>query len=126
MQTMTDNGLILALFNLGGGEIILILALVLILIGAEELPYLARRLGRGLFSFRDAADDESSAAGRSVGGIFGKRAAQALTSDNKVAELYDPAALRNQAESRHTRNGAARLLKRLWRRALRFLSRFVG
>jgi|SRR6266404_1614870 len=35
-----------ALFNLGGGEIILILALILILYGARSLPESAKDLGR--------------------------------------------------------------------------------
>jgi sec-independent protein translocase protein TatA len=77
----------LALFNLGG-EIILILAVVLILFGAKKLPELARGLGEGISRFRDALDDTANDAGRSVGGIFGKRAAQAITPDNQVAELY--------------------------------------
>jgi TatA/E family protein of Tat protein translocase len=123
MQTITDNGLMLALFNLGGGEIILIFALVLIFFGAEHLPYLARRLGRGLFSFRDAADDEASEAGRSVGGIFGKRAAQTLTPDNRVAELYNPAAFDDKPKSRWTRKSLKRFLKSLWDGLLRLLSK---
>jgi sec-independent protein translocase protein TatA len=42
------------LFNLGGGEIILILALVLILFGAKKLPELARGLGQGIKEFKKA------------------------------------------------------------------------
>ena len=45
----------LALFNLGGGEIILILALVLILFGARKLPELAKGLGQGIKEFKKAA-----------------------------------------------------------------------
>ena len=107
MQTMADNGLTLALFNLGGGEIIVVLALILILLGAKKLPELSRGLGRGIFFFRkatgdvvEAMDDEASQAGRSVGGIYGKPAAQALTPDNQVAEFYDPATFEHEAESR--------------------------
>ena len=92
---MAEYGLMLAVFNLGGGEIILILAPVLILFGANRLPPLARGLGRGIFEFREATrnvaaalDHEASDAGRSVGGIYGKPAAQALTPDNQVAEVY--------------------------------------
>ena len=48
MQAMIENGSMLALFNLGGGEIILVLALVLILFGAKKLPELALGLGQGL------------------------------------------------------------------------------
>ena len=51
---VTETAAILALFNLGGGEIILILALVLILVGARKLPELSRGLGRGIFEFREA------------------------------------------------------------------------
>ena len=45
---------ILALFNLGGGEIILILALILILFGARKLPELAKGLGQGIKEFKKA------------------------------------------------------------------------
>ena len=43
------------LFNLGGGEIILILALVLILFGAKKLPELAKGLGQGIKEFKKSA-----------------------------------------------------------------------
>jgi sec-independent protein translocase protein TatA len=46
-----------ALFNLGGGEIILILALVLILFGAKKLPELAKGLGTGIKEFKKATRD---------------------------------------------------------------------
>lgn len=42
------------LFNLGGGEIILILALILILFGAKKLPELAKGLGQGIKEFKKA------------------------------------------------------------------------
>src|SRR5882724_1788434 len=44
----------LALFNLGSGEIILILAIVLILFGAKKLPELAKGLGQGIKEFKKA------------------------------------------------------------------------
>ena len=88
---------LLAYFNLGGGEIILILALVLILFKADRFSGLARGLWLGIDSFGkklgDKSDEEASEAGRSLGGIYGKGAAQAITPDNQVAELYDPAVL---------------------------------
>ena len=53
------------LFNLGGGEIILILALVLILFGAKKLPELAKGLGTGIKEFkkatREVTDEVASA-----------------------------------------------------------------
>ena len=49
----------LAIFNLGGGEIVLILAIVLILFGAKKLPELARGLGQGIKEFKKATDNAS-------------------------------------------------------------------
>ena len=46
--------IMLGLFNLGGGEIILILAIVLILFGARKLPELAKGLGQGIREFKKA------------------------------------------------------------------------
>ena len=50
---------VLALFNLGGTEIILILALVLILFGAKKLPELAKGLGTGIKEFKKAMNGAS-------------------------------------------------------------------
>src|SRR4051812_43956420 len=112
MQAITESGLMFAVFGLGGGEIIIVLGAVLSLIGAENGPDIFQGLGRGVFKFRqsskgvaDAVDDEGSEAGRSLGGIYGKPAAQALTSDNQVAELYSPAGLKEPRKSRNTCKG---------------------
>ena len=48
-----DMKIMFGLFNLGGGEIILILALILILFGAKKLPELAKGLGQGIKEFRN-------------------------------------------------------------------------
>ena len=45
------------LFNLGGGEIVLVLALVLILFGARKLPELAKGLGQGIKEFKKATQE---------------------------------------------------------------------
>ena len=45
------------IFNLGGMEIILILALVLILFGAKKLPELAKGLGQGIKEFKKATKE---------------------------------------------------------------------
>jgi sec-independent protein translocase protein TatA len=53
------------IFNLGGGEIILILALILIMFGARKLPELAKGLGQGIKEFkkatREVTDEVSNA-----------------------------------------------------------------
>jgi len=81
MHGLASDISILALFNLGGGEIILVLALPLILFGAKR--------------FCDPWDG----LGRGIGRTYGKRAAEALTIDNQVAELYDPEALCDNEKS---------------------------
>jgi sec-independent protein translocase protein TatA len=40
-----------------GGEIILVLALVLIFFGAKKIPELARGLGKGIREFKDATKE---------------------------------------------------------------------
>ena len=114
MQAVAGNAVLLAVFNLGEGEIIIILALVLILFGAKKLPDLAQGLGQGISKFRDAIDDEASDAGRSAGGIYGKRAVQALTPDNQVAELYNPGVFERKAP--RNRRSITELFLRFWRR----------
>jgi len=49
----------LALLNLGGGKIILILAIVLILFGEKKLPELAKGLGQGIKEFKKATHNVS-------------------------------------------------------------------
>ena len=49
----------LALFNLGGSELILILALVIIMFGAKKLPELARGMGQGIKEFKKATKEVS-------------------------------------------------------------------
>jgi TatA/E family protein of Tat protein translocase len=113
VQTGSENRLMFALFGVGGGEIILILALILILVGARKIPEIARGLGQGISKFRDALDGGANDAGRSVGGIYGKPAAQALTPDNEVAELYDPAIFR-RARNRKRGRRLVKWLVQLW------------
>ncbi len=110
MEAMFTYGTILALFNLGTGEIILVLTLILILFAAKRIPDLARGLGTGIDEFRkktrevtEEVAQESFDAGQSFGGIYGKPAAEALTIDNQVAELYDPAALRTDRKPQRIR-----------------------
>ena len=106
----------LAIINLGGGEIILVLALVLILFTARngKLAKLARGLLLGIDRARDAVDEASEEAGRSAGGIYGKPAAQALTPDNQVAELYDAYAFQREPEPKR-RKTRRDVLFRWWR-----------
>lgn len=47
----------LLFFNLGGGEIFVVLMVVLLFFGSKRIPEVARNLGRGMRQFRNAAND---------------------------------------------------------------------
>jgi len=42
-------------FNLGGGEIFIVLLVVLLFFGSNKIPELARGLGKGMREFKNAA-----------------------------------------------------------------------
>jgi len=44
-------------FNFGGGEIFIVLLIVLLLFGSKKIPELARGLGKGIRQFKDATGD---------------------------------------------------------------------
>jgi Sec-independent protein translocase protein TatA len=107
---LTDSVVTFGLI-LGGGEFILIIALMLILVWGKRLGGMARGFGRGISEFGGAIDREARDAGESVGGIYGKPAAEALTPENLTGELYDPAALRGEG-------GRPSGIMLIWRRLL--------
>jgi len=65
MMVCSSMNVMFGIFNLGGGEIILILALILIMFGAKKLPELAKGLGQGIKEFkkatREVTDEVSNA-----------------------------------------------------------------
>jgi sec-independent protein translocase protein TatA len=133
MQAVAETVVMLALFNLGGGEIILFLLLVLILFGSRKLPELGRGLRRGIFEFREATkqvtdeiDEAASDAGRSVGGIYGKVAGQALTPDNQVAELYNPGRPEDETQLRKRCKAVIKGFMKLWWCLRRFVRAILG
>lgn len=57
---MISSILIGMLGGLGGGEIFLLLVVILIFFGAKRIPDLARGLGKGIKEFKDAKDGVES------------------------------------------------------------------
>ena len=53
---MGQADVIFAFFNLGTGEVIILLLVILLLFGAKRLPELARGLGKGSNEFKDAVN----------------------------------------------------------------------
>jgi sec-independent protein translocase protein TatA len=49
-------------FNLGGGELVFVLIIVLIVFGAGKLPDVLGQLGRGVKTFREESSAESKTA----------------------------------------------------------------
>lgn len=50
------SGVLLEFLNMGGSEIVLIIAVILLLFGGKKLPELARGLGKGIREFKDASE----------------------------------------------------------------------
>nr|WP_068888265.1 twin-arginine translocase TatA/TatE family subunit [Pedobacter panaciterrae] len=50
------RGTLIEFLNMGSGEIMVILAVVLLLFGGKKLPELARGLGKGIRDFKDASE----------------------------------------------------------------------
>jgi sec-independent protein translocase protein TatA len=65
---MTFNQFILFL-NLGGGEVIIILFVILLLFGGKGIPSVAKTLGKGIREFKDATNGIQKDILKSTGGI---------------------------------------------------------
>jgi len=113
-------------------EMVLIIAMVLIVV-ATRFYRPERGLGQFIFEFRRALkdflkgfDQGAFDAGKSVGGIYGKPAAEALTQDNRTAELYDPAVFRKREQA--DKNAANSIYKWFlkWSALLLLLAGFVA
>ena len=55
-----------ALFNLGGMEIVLILAVILLFFGGSKLPGLAKGLGQSIKEFKKGMNSDSNAKQKTV------------------------------------------------------------
>jgi len=78
----------------------------MILFGTNHILDFIRGLRRGIREFERASknigngiDQAGFDAGKSLGGIHGKAAFEALTEDNQTVELYDPGVSRNNGPS---------------------------
>ena len=52
---MIQSQILLGFLNLGGGEIFLLILVVLLLFGAKRIPELAKGIGKGIREFKDAS-----------------------------------------------------------------------
>jgi sec-independent protein translocase protein TatA len=52
--------IMLGIFGMGGGEILLILAIVVVLFGGRKIPELFKGVGQGIKEFKKASREEDS------------------------------------------------------------------
>lgn len=69
-------GFVLLFFDIGGGEIILIMLVALILFGGDKLPELARGLGKGIRDFKDASEGVKRELTNQIDSFEAKKAAE--------------------------------------------------
>lgn len=55
--------------NLGGGEVVMIIFVILLLFGGKGIPNIARTLGKGMREFKEATDGLKKDIQQSTGGI---------------------------------------------------------
>ncbi len=91
-----------ALFDMGGGQIVLILALILIFFGARRIPELAKGLGQGIKEFkkatREVTDEIHNAANDN--GYTAPRSSEQPKQISESAPAEKPAAVPQSAEQK--------------------------
>ena len=79
-------------FGMGGMELLVILVLVLIVFGAGKLPEVMGQFGKGLKSFKDAANGTDAPRGEDSAAREGSAPPKAIPAD----DLDDPARARER------------------------------
>ena len=70
-------GFVLLFFDIGGGEILLIMVVALVLFGGDKLPELAKGLGKGIRDFKDASEGVKREITNQIDNFEAKKAAEA-------------------------------------------------
>jgi len=81
---------LLFLGDIGGGEVILIMFVVLMFFGSKQIPQLARGLGKGIREFKDAANG--------IQREIEKTMHEPPVAENRVVERIDPKPLIQNSE----------------------------
>lgn len=63
------NSVFILFLNLGGGEVVLILLVILLMFGGKGVPNIAKALGKGIREFKDAASGIQKDVMQGTGGI---------------------------------------------------------
>jgi len=90
-----------ALFNLGGPEILLVLAVILIMFGAKKIPDLAKGLGQGIKEFKKATREVTDEIQNSVNSTPAPPPPPPAPMDRQIVEatqVEKPAAVAQSSE----------------------------
>ena len=79
-----------AAFGIGGMEVVLILAVILILFGAKKIPELAKGLGSGIKEFKKATKEVTDEINNSTDTATTVTPAQKLPPANTAAQSQPP------------------------------------
>ena len=66
---MLHNQNFILFLNLGGGEVVIIVFVILLLFGGKGIPSIAKTLGKGIREFKDATDGIQKDIMKSTGGV---------------------------------------------------------
>ena len=80
------RGTLVDFLNMGGGEIMVILAVVLLLFGGKKLPELARGLGKGIRDFKDASEGVKREIHRNINSVGIKDDVDSIINDFNNAD----------------------------------------
>jgi sec-independent protein translocase protein TatA len=90
-----------AIFDLGGGQILLILALILIFFGARRIPELAKGLGQGIKEFKKATREVTDEIHREAENPTPTPAAPAPAQNKQISPTPEkPATVSQSAEQK--------------------------
>ncbi|MES2513596.1 MAG: twin-arginine translocase TatA/TatE family subunit [Bacteroidota bacterium] len=84
------NSLFVLFLNLGGGEVMLVLIVILLMFGGKGVPNIARALGKGIREFKDAANGIQKDVMQNTGGITNTIHEHIQEVKKEVDTLSDP------------------------------------
>ena len=84
------NSLYVLFLNLGGGEVVLILLVILLMFGGKGVPNIAKALGKGIREFKDAANGVQKDVMQGTGGITNTIQEHIQEVKKEVDKISDP------------------------------------
>lgn len=93
---MTIESLPLLFFSISGGEILVVLLLVIMFFGANRIPEIARGIGKGIREVRSATEDIKNEINKTSAGSDIKKFQEKIEKEKKDIEEITGAIKRNK------------------------------